>query len=92
MAGQGVCRLNDKNDGDGFVEETPQTSVFVNGELAAVITSKISDHEDHEDETIIEGDDTVMIEGQAVAYITCKNSCDHVMVDGSGNVFVGGNG
>jgi hypothetical protein len=90
----GVVRMGDINSAGGAVIGSTAGTVFVNGQLCAVIGSLISSHEPygpphppHEAATITTGNATVIVEGQPIAIQGSNNTCGHVMTGCSGDVF-----
>jgi uncharacterized Zn-binding protein involved in type VI secretion len=90
----GVVRMGDINSAGGAVIGSTAGTVFVNGQLCAVIGSLISSHEPygpphppHEAATITTGNNTVIVEGQPIAIQGSNNTCGHVMTGCSGDVF-----
>ena len=90
-----VARMGDLNSGCGIIQTIPQSTVFANGKLISVDGSRGSGHPvgpPHELNawTTTNGSSTVSIEGIPVNDEGDPDSCSHVRVDGSTNVFTHG--
>lgn len=83
-----VQRMGDVNDGGGIIDDIPQSTVYVNGELLAVDGSTGTPHGDGDWETA-NGNTTVLINGLPVNTDGNEDSCGHIRIDGSGNVNIG---
>ena len=91
-----IQRIGDSNDGGGIITSTPQSTVYVNGLLVAVDGSIGTSHDHCKDHYIhcegqwqtIGGSPNVYIEGIPVNRTGDVDTCGHVRVGGSGNVFV----
>jgi uncharacterized Zn-binding protein involved in type VI secretion len=98
----GVVRIGDSSAGhDGYpptaLVTTPQSTVFVNGQLAGVIGASYDTHTKRRAPThfvgaervITSGSDTVIIEGQGVARIGDSVADGDVAEGGSSDVIAG---
>ena len=91
-----VARMGDLNSGGGIIQTIPQSTVFANGKLISVNGSRGSGHAPGIHAlnawTTTNGSSTVSIEGIPVNDEGDPDSCTHVRVDGSANVFTHGSG
>ena len=89
-----VARMGDLNSGGGIIQTIPQSTVFANGKLISVNGSRGSGHAPgiHALNAWVtaNGSSTVSIEGIPVNDEGDPDSCSHVRVDGSTNVFTHG--
>jgi len=86
-----VHRQGDANDDGGIIEDVPQGTVYVNGQLASVDGSTVSDHRTGEinDTTTANGSPTVFIGGIPVNREGDADTCGDSRADGSPDVHVG---
>lgn len=89
-----LSRKGDKNNSGGSILRGAGT-VFANGIPVGLHTSVMSSHAPwgtphppHEAATTTNGSPTVFAEGAPVLRIGSGNSCGHVIIQGSNNVFV----
>ena len=86
-----IVRKNDVDDAYAPAIGELAQSVFVNGLPVACKGSIIANHPvNHVTPIIIEGSQSVIIEGREAAYIGCKESCKHSRMTGSENTFIKG--
>lgn len=90
-----VHRIGDSNDGGGIILNTSQSSVYVNGVLAATDGSMVSGHDPfippHAPTTLTaNGSSSVFFEGIPVNREGDADVCGHIRIGGSSNVSVGG--
>lgn len=92
-----VQRMGDVNDGGGAITAIPQTTVFANGLLVAVIGSVGTSHPPcHWHDIHCEGkwqttggSQTVFIGGLPVNRLGDVDTCGHQRIGGSNDIFVG---
>tara|TARA_R100000995_G_C3396907_1_gene83060 strand:- start:281 stop:565 length:285 start_codon:yes stop_codon:yes gene_type:complete len=89
-----VARMGDVNSGGGIIQTIPQSTVFANGKLISVNGSRGSGHAPgiHALNAWVtsNGSSTVTINNIPVNDEGDPDSCIHVRVDGSTNVFTHG--
>ena len=90
-----VARMGDLNSGGGIIQTIQQSTVFANGKLISVDGSRGSGHPVGPPHalnawTTTNGSSTVSIEGIPVNDEGDPDSCTHVRVDGSPDVFTHG--
>ena len=90
-----VARMDDANSGGGIIKTIPQSTVFANDKLISVDGSRGSGHPVGPPHalnawTTTNGSSTVSIEGIPVNDEGDPDSCTHVRVDGSPDVFTHG--
>lgn len=92
-----AARLNDPDTSDGAISSKVATSVFINGQPAAVVGSMDRDHAPygkphppHVPNPITSGSSTVFIEGQPAARAGDPFACGHKVASGSPDVIIGG--
>ena len=90
-----VARYDDANTGGGIIKTIPQSTVFANDKLISVDGSKGTGHPigiPHSENVWVtaNGSSTVTINNIPVNDEGDPDSCTHVRVDGSTNVFTHG--
>lgn len=87
-----VQRVGDANDAGGVISASLQDFVYCNGKLVAVDGSPVTPHKPffppHTGTVTANGSSFVFINGIPVNFETTADSCGHVRVDGSPDVFV----
>jgi uncharacterized Zn-binding protein involved in type VI secretion len=86
-----VHRQGDANDGGGVIEDVSQGTVYVNGQLASVDGSSVSDHGlgEHSGPVTANGSSTVFIGGIPVNRQGDADTCGDSRAEGSPDVHVG---
>lgn len=91
-----VERKGDANSGGGKIIGNYSSNVFVNGKNVALLNSTVSNHSPrtgkHVMPTVVEASSSVFANGRGVTFNGAKDSCGHVRVEGSPDVFVGRGG
>lgn len=88
-----IVRKGDPNNARGKVINACDT-VIINGKATARKGDPVNQHpgkgnHSHPINPIMQGNNTVIIGGKAVAYVNSQDRCQHKMADGSNNVVVG---
>lgn len=86
-----VHRQGDTNSGGGVIDGVAQGTVYINGQLASVDGSTVSDHGrgEHSAATTANGSATVFIGGIPVNRQGDADTCGDARADGSPDVHVG---
>jgi len=86
-------RIGDSNDAGGLVSASLQSSVYVNNILVSVDGSPVTPHlpfvPPHVGTITANGSPTVFAENIPINRLGDADSCGHIRIDGSPNVFVG---
>jgi uncharacterized Zn-binding protein involved in type VI secretion len=90
-----AVRKGDANSAGGLINGKYSPNVIINSRGAALLRSTVSGHhpykQPHVTPEVAEASKTVIANGRGITYIGCKDSCGHLRVEGSPNVFVGDN-
>lgn len=87
-------RVGDVNNAGGPIVSTPQSHVFIGGQLAAVIGAAVGPHGPcpvepiHCAPNVVSGSFKVFINGMPVVRSGDSDSCGHIRVGGSPTVFI----
>lgn len=84
-----VHRQGDSNDGGGVIEDVAQGTVYVNGQLASIDGSAVTEHDLHLPTVTANGSPTVFIGGIPVNRAGDEDECGHSRAEGSPDVHIG---
>jgi uncharacterized Zn-binding protein involved in type VI secretion len=91
-----AARLNDPDSSDGAITSGGASTVFINGQPAAIVGSMDRDHAPygrphgpHVPNPIVSGSATVFFDGKAAARVGDPFACGHVVASGSPDVNIG---
>jgi uncharacterized Zn-binding protein involved in type VI secretion len=84
-------RLNDPDEAGAAINSIPQSTVFINDQLASIDGSDVDGHGtgEHSGPQTANGSPTVFIGGIPVNRQGDADTCGHPRADGSPDVFVG---